>query len=152
MAFLFYESMKTLKNKWKHYLMYYQIKQYYCLLKIHLPNIFLVQRITCMYFTLFFYGSETSSRQAYWRVQVMIDIPKGTNAHLFLPKSKTKIFPWWSPAANASPIVLKAVRRNLMFLPCNEKALDAEWLMDTIKLLEMKNYFEGKLIGEVKNG
>ena len=104
-----------------------------------------------LYFTFFFYGSETSSRQADWRVQVMIDNPIGTNAHLFLPKSKTKIFPWWSPAANASPVVLKAVRRNLMFLPCNEKALDAEWLMDTIKLLEMKNYFEGKLIGQVRN-
>ena len=115
------------------------------LTKIHC-QILLVQRIT-----FFFYGSETTSQQANWRVRAMIDIPKGTNAHLFLPKSKTKIFPWWSPAANASPVVLKAVRRNLMFLPCNEKALDAEWLMDTIKLLEMKNYFEGKLIGGVKN-
>lgn len=59
-------------------------------------------------------------------------------AYLFLAKSKTKMFPWWSPAAKASPIVLKAVRRNLIFLPCNENALDVEWLMQTINLRRSK--------------
>ena len=58
--------------------------------------------------------------------------------YLFLAKSKTKMFPWWSPAAKASPIVLKAVRRNLIFLPCNENALDVEWLMQTISLRRNK--------------
>lgn len=48
------------------------------------------------------------------------------------------MFPWWSPAAKASPIVLNAVRRNLIFLPCNENALDVEWLTQTINLKRNK--------------